>query len=332
MALAAAMVLAALYGCSSGVSQSTHDRVKDDNTTLQGTVDAVAMALGLAAGSSEADILTALASATEDQLVAIRTALDLAADATASDIVSSIGLLQVDELVDIRTQLGLPADATVADVLAAIGALQTPVVVAMPEDTPAMAGNADIDAGESATIGYVTYSCAAGGADCTVTVNADGVAVSTGGMVTAARSQAYTTKLEEMAATAATTTAALTKEAAMNAERAQTTDAGLGGTGATIGRADGNYELDIDNEDMTVTVTVRCDDQGRVDPDRSYRQPCPRAAAHDQRGRRPGNHRTRGEPRRARAGGVHRPHPAAPRARRSRLSDRERVGPLPGAT
>ena len=103
MALAAAMVLAALYGCSSGVSQSTHDRVKNDNTTLQGTVDAVAMALGLAAGSSEADILAALSTATADQLVAIRTALGLPADATAADIVTAVGLLQGDKLVDIRT-------------------------------------------------------------------------------------------------------------------------------------------------------------------------------------------------------------------------------------
>ncbi len=122
MALAAAMVMAALYGCSSSDSGLKNDlkEAETDVTTLQGSLDAVAAELGLAAGSSEADILDALATATEDQLVTIRTALDLVADATAADIVTAIGMLDVDELVMIRTELDLAADATVADILDAI--------------------------------------------------------------------------------------------------------------------------------------------------------------------------------------------------------------------
>ena len=59
--------------------------------------------------------------------------------------------------------------------------------------------------------------------------------------------------------TKATTTAALTKETAIGVEAAQTTDAGLGGTDATIGTAEGNYELTSisrDHEATTITVTV----------------------------------------------------------------------------
>ncbi|MCY4439372.1 MAG: hypothetical protein OXE53_04085 [Deltaproteobacteria bacterium] len=126
MALGAVMVLAVLYGCSSSNSGIKHERdtAQEQVKTLQGSLDKVADALNLPAGSSEAEILTALATATEDQLVTIRDALDLAADATAADIVTSIGLLQVDELVTIRDALDLAADATVGDILAAIRGLQ----------------------------------------------------------------------------------------------------------------------------------------------------------------------------------------------------------------
>ena len=60
------------------------------------------------------------------------------------------------------------------------------------------------------------------------------------------------------AETKATTAAAATKKTVIAAEAAQTTDAGLGGTDATIGTAEGNYSLDIerDREATTITVTV----------------------------------------------------------------------------
>ena len=45
-----------------------------------------------------------------------------------------------------------------------------------------------------------------------------------------------------------------TKLTAMNQEAAQTIDAGLGGTGATIGTSEGNYSLDIEYGSATVTV------------------------------------------------------------------------------
>ena len=60
------------------------------------------------------------------------------------------------------------------------------------------AGTVEIAAGHSTTVGDVTFSCAAGGADCTVMVAADGMAAyaTEGGMVTAANSSAYQARLD----------------------------------------------------------------------------------------------------------------------------------------
>ncbi|MDE0032480.1 MAG: hypothetical protein OXU75_05050 [Deltaproteobacteria bacterium] len=248
MILAAAMVLATLYGCSSGVSDSTHDRVKEQVTELQGTIDAIGAALGLPAGSTQAAILAALTTATADQLAAIRTQLELADDADSAAIVAAIMGLQVE-----------PSPPAFVD------------QSGLPDDVMKMAGSADIAAGGSATIGEVMYSCAAGGEDCTVMVNEDGAAVSTGGTVTAAIAPAYTTrKANEAEAeriameTAATTRAALTKETAITAERGQTTDAGLGGSAVTAtGNAEGAYNVVIDPDEMTVMVRV----EGATDDD-----------------------------------------------------------------
>ena len=55
---------------------------------------------------------------------------------------------------------------------------------------------------------------------------------------------------------AAATKAAGTKRDAIAAESAQTTDAGLGGTGATIGTAEDNYQLTIARDRMATTVEV----------------------------------------------------------------------------
>ena len=232
MALAVAIVLTTLYGCSSGVSDSEHDRVKDQVTDLAETIDAIAVALGLAAGSSEADILARLDKATADQLAAIRTHLELAADADSDAI------------------------------LAAITALQAPVpsVVfvdqsGLPDDVTQMAGSADIAAGESATIGEVTYSCPAGGEDCAVSVNEDGAAVSTGGTATAAVSSAYTARITEETRIAGLTKSAETKEKAITAEAGQTADAGLGGTARTD--VDGTTTSDDPTDDLYGFVISR---------------------------------------------------------------------------
>lgn len=57
------------------------------------------------------------------------------------------------------------------------------------------AGAIEIAAGMSATSGDVTFMCASGGDDCSVTVAADGTVTATGGTVTASDSSAYTTRL-----------------------------------------------------------------------------------------------------------------------------------------
>ena len=69
----------------------------------------------------------------------------------------------------------------------------------------------EIDAGMSADSGSVTFTCAAGGDDCTVMVAADGSVTSTGGTVTAMNSTAYAAAL----AIEAARVAALGKETAL---------------------------------------------------------------------------------------------------------------------
>ena len=60
-------------------------------------------------------------------------------------------------------------------------------------------GTYDISAGESMAVGDITFSCAAGGADCTVMVAADGTAMyaTEGGMVTAMNSASYQARLDQ---------------------------------------------------------------------------------------------------------------------------------------
>ena len=103
----------------------------------------------------------------------------------------------------------------------------------LSDDVMHVENSAEIDAGESVTIGEVTYSCAAGSVDCTVKTDGDGTAVSTGGTVTAAVSSAYTTRIAEEARIAGLTKSAATKEKAISTEAAQMTDASLGGTART---------------------------------------------------------------------------------------------------
>ena len=240
MALAVAMVLATLYGCSSGVSDSEHNQVKDQVTDLTGTIDAVAAALGLAAGSSEAAILAAIGTATADELAAIRTQLELTADADSAAIVAAIVALQ------------------------AAPEPTPPVFVdqsGLPDDVMYMDGSQDIPAGGSVTIGEVTYSCAAGDEDCTVTVN-NGAAVSTGGAVTAAVSSGYTTRIVNETRIAAATKSAGTKRTAISAEGMQgpgqtpaNPDAGIGGSVADGDTTTYSYTISRDRDGTEIKIT-----------------------------------------------------------------------------
>ena len=86
------------------------------------------------------------------------------------------------------------------------GGLMMPEDVDLSSVTPgymAGAGTVQVAAGQSVNHGDVEFTCAAGGADCTVSVEvgADGTvsATSTGGMVTAMNSDAYNTRITPMA-------------------------------------------------------------------------------------------------------------------------------------
>ena len=110
------------------------------------------------------------------------------------------------------------------------------------------AGTFDIPAGGSTDRGDVTLTCAAGGDDCTVTVTAGGTVTATGGTVTATNSPAYQTRLD-----AAATKPAMTKEAAIAAEAAQTQDDGPGGTDAATDHA---ITITRDRDATTVAIAV----------------------------------------------------------------------------
>ncbi len=146
--------------------------------------------------------------------------------------------------------------------------METPMPVAVDlsgiaADAMVEAGTADIAAGMSADIGEITFSCAAGGDDCSVTVDANGNAMATGGTVTAANSAAYTTRKEEAAAAiVAATKAAGTKEMAIAAEATQgpgqtplNDDAGLGGSAAD-GSAVTTYSMTIERDRMATTIKI----------------------------------------------------------------------------
>ena len=126
-----------------------------------------------------------------------------------------------------------------------------------------------VAAGASMDNGDVTYSCPAGGAACEIEVMADGTVTSTGGAATAARSSASIAQqitdeeTARIAAVAAATKAAGTKEKAIATEAAQTTDAGLGGTARDNADAgadatdDDPYTLEIsrDRDGTTIKIT-----------------------------------------------------------------------------
>ena len=124
------------------------------------------------------------------------------------------------------------------------------------------AGTLDISAGGSTDHGDVTFTCAASGDDCTVTVAASGAVTATGGTVTAMNSSAYQARLDAAAArVAAATKAAMTKESAIAAEAAQTQDDGPGGAAAA-----NDHAIEIKRDQAGTTVTIAVDGAAADDP------------------------------------------------------------------
>ena len=110
----------------------------------------------------------------------------------------------------------------------------------------ATAGMAEIAAGATGNIGDIAFTCAAGGDACSVTVDAEGDATATGGVVTAANSAAYTKR---------TTDAAVTKEMAIGVEAEQAADAN-DGPGGMDAATDHSIEIEHDGTGATVTIEV----------------------------------------------------------------------------
>ena len=93
----------------------------------------------------------------------------------------------------------------------------------------AAAGTVEIAAGHSTTVGDVTFSCAADGADCTVTVAADGTATATAdsGMVSAANSSTYQARLDMDAERMTVSTAVMAAMTAVSELTDQSSDADI---------------------------------------------------------------------------------------------------------
>ena len=142
-----------------------------------------------------------------------------------------------------------------------------PVNVSLAGVTPGYmalaAGTVDIAAGGSTDHGDVTFTCASGGDDCAVTVAAGGAVTATGGTVTAMNSPAYQARVDAAAAAVvAATRAAMTKEAAIAAEAAQTADDGPGGADAA-----NDHALTITRDRAGTTVTIAVDGAAADDPE-----------------------------------------------------------------
>ena len=161
---------------------------------------------------------------------------------------------------------------------------QTVDLSGLATDVMTEAGMLDLKAGVSGEIGEVTFTCAAGGDDCAVTVTVtDGkaAATATGGMVTARASADYARRKadEQKALTAKLTREAGTKWKAIMAEADQETDAGLGGTARTD--ADGTitfddtsddvYRMEIERDRTSTTITITDPHMG-ADDDRNFMQ------------------------------------------------------------
>jgi hypothetical protein len=139
MALAAAMVMAALYGCSS----SSDSGLKSDASALQGTIDKVAMELGLLAGATEEAILAALGTADPGELAKVRAALpDIASDAGADAIAAAITALR-----DTTTKADLGEDGPYTHqqaVVAGINAADADRFMIPGDNTPMVANDGSV--------------------------------------------------------------------------------------------------------------------------------------------------------------------------------------------
>ena len=150
-----------------------------------------------------------------------------------------------------------------------------PVNVSLAGVTPGYmalaASTVDIPAGGSTDHGDVTFTCAAGGEDCAVTVAADGTVTATGGTVTAMNSTAYQARLDAAAAeVAAATKAAMTKESAIAVEAAQTAPGGSGDDGPGGADASNDHAITITRDRTGTTVTIAVDGAAADDP--TFRQ------------------------------------------------------------
>ena len=125
----------------------------------------------------------------------------------------------------------------------------------------AAAGIVQVAAGQSVVHGDIEFSCAAGGADCRVEVevdaNGDITAISTGGMVTAMNSDAYTARITPMTVDLAPVTAGFMAQAGTVMIRAgQSVDHGDIAFSCATGGADCRVEVEVDaNGDITATST-----------------------------------------------------------------------------
>ena len=147
-------------------------------------------------------------------------------------------------------------------------------------DVMTEAGTLDLKADASGDLGEVTFTCAAGGDDCSVTVTVRGEttsATSTGGMVTAKASAGYAGR--KAGEQKALTREAGTKWKAIQEEALQVPDAGLGGTARTDAdgtntsgnTADDVYRMAIERDRTGTTITIT-DPHMNADDDRKFMQ------------------------------------------------------------
>ena len=148
-----------------------------------------------------------------------------------------------------------------------------------------------IEAGDMEIIGYVTFSCPAGGAACVIDMDDEGNVTSTGGEATAKVDGQVTTDLQaaidakaeadeaaRQAEIEAATKAAATKRKAIETESNQTTDAGLGGTArtdaddTTTETSDDVYELAIERDSDGMTTVEITDPHMAADDDPKFMQ------------------------------------------------------------
>ena len=130
-----------------------------------------------------------------------------------------------------------------------------------PGYTALEAGTFDIPADGSRDYGDVTFTCGAGGDNCTVTVAA-------GGTITARNSPAYQARLDAaaVARVAAAAKAAMTKEMAIAVEATQTAADGSGDDGAGGADTATDHAITVTRDRGGTTVTIAVDGAAADDP------------------------------------------------------------------